>query len=119
MPNENQKPEENAGAGDQIQPEPLKEQDQQTGDKKPLQKKHLSKSQRFVDWYKDNKKKSVPLTILLLLLFLAVLPMSRYTAAGLVLKKDFSLQVFDTKTISPVSGATVSLGAVSTTTDAN
>lgn len=72
---------------------------------------------RFRAWYASDKKKSISLTFLLVVLLLAVIPWTRYASAGLVLKKDFSVQVTDSKTSSPVSGATVSIGSVSVETD--
>jgi hypothetical protein len=78
-----------------------------------------SRWRRLLAWYKRDKRKSIPLTIVVLLLVLAAVPWSRYHTAGLVLKKDFVLQVNDASTKTPVSGANVTLGLVSGTTDAN
>lgn len=72
---------------------------------------------RFKAWYKTDKKKSAPLTILALILLLVAIPWTRYYLVGLALKKDFYVQVTDSKTGSPVSGATVSIGSISAETD--
>jgi hypothetical protein len=72
---------------------------------------------RFLGWYKTNKKKSIPLTVLVLIAVFAALPMTRYEAAGVVLKKDLHLKVTDSTTGTPVSGADVSLGSAHAVTD--
>jgi hypothetical protein len=72
---------------------------------------------RFKDWYVGNKKLSIPLSVLALLLIILAIPMTRYSIAGLALKQNYVVQVSDSETKSPVSGATVSSGGVSSTTD--
>src|SRR4051812_4207270 len=81
------------------------------------QKSDTSHWQRFITWYKADKRKSIPLTVLLLLILLAGIPWSRYHAAGLALKKDMNLQIMDSSAHTPVSGATVSLGLANAITD--
>src|SRR4051794_32709420 len=76
-----------------------------------------SRWQHFLVWYKSNKKKSVPLTILVLVLLLAAVPWSRYHVAALAFKNDLSLQIIDATAGTPVSGADVSIGSVHTATD--
>src|SRR5579859_1066960 len=76
-----------------------------------------SRLNRWKNWYLDRKKWAIPLTILLLILVLAILPWTRYPIAGLALKKDFSLQVMDATSHRPVSQAQVSLGSNSAETD--
>ena len=75
--------------------------------------------QRFRGWYVGHKKWSIPLSILVLLLILLAVPLTRYNVAGLALKKDFTVLVNDSTTNTPVSGASVSAGSVSTLTDGN
>lgn len=92
--------------------------DHKSEDKAPDQKAVKPKRwHRFVGWYKNHKKKSIPLTILVLLTVLAAIPWTRYQLAGLVLNQNFSLKVVDSVTNSPVSGASVSAGNVSALTD--
>lgn len=79
----------------------------------------LSHLQRFKNWYKTDKAKSIPLTILVLILLIAAIPWTRYKAAGLVVKKNFSIVVLDADSHSPVSGAELSEGSLSTQTDGN
>ncbi len=79
----------------------------------------LSRWQRFRGWYMSRKKWSISLSILALVFLLLVVPATRYPLAGLVLKKDFTLQVTDQTTNTPVSGATVSSSGVSALTDGN
>ncbi len=73
--------------------------------------------QRFRGWYKGHKKISFPLTFLVLLLLLLAVPFTRYSLAGLVLKKNITVQVLDSTTLAPVSGADVRSGAASGQTD--
>src|SRR3989344_4814468 len=79
----------------------------------------LSRWQRFRGWYMASKKWSIPLSVLAILLLLLAIPTTRYPLAGLVLKKNFTLQVTDRTTNTPVSGATVSSGSTSVLTDGN
>lgn len=78
-----------------------------------------SRLQRFRRWYVEHKKWTIPASVLMLLLILAVVPWSRYQAAGLVVKKDFNIQILDSTSHSPVSEATVKAGSVSAQTDGN
>ncbi len=75
--------------------------------------------QRFRGWYLAHKELSIPLSILALLLLLLAIPATRYPLAGLTLKKNFSLQVTDQTTNTPISGATVSSGSISALSDGN
>ncbi len=75
-----------------------------------------SRLQRFRNWYVSHKKWSIPLSALVFLLLLLVVPFTRYPVAGLVLKKNFVVQVNDSTTNTPVSGATVSSGTLSVQT---
>ena len=78
-----------------------------------------SRWQRLRGWYLARKKLSIPISILAALLLLLTIPATRYPLAGLVLKKNFTLQVTDQTTLAPVSGATVSSGSISALTDGN
>jgi hypothetical protein len=73
---------------------------------------------RFCNWYGLHKK-WVILATLIIILFLAILPLSRYKAAGLIIKKDFTVEVLDSVSHKPVSNAIVSTGRLSTQTDGN
>ncbi len=74
---------------------------------------------RLKNWYLAHKLWSIPLSVLALVLILALVPWTRYHLGALALKKDFAVQVLDSKTNSPVSGATVFSGSASAETDAN
>ncbi len=90
---------------------------------KPAEKPNSSSSssrwQRFRGWYLAHKKWSIPLSVLTALLLLLAIPATRYPLAGLALKKDFTLQVTDQATNTPVSGANVSSGSTNVLTDGN
>lgn len=75
--------------------------------------------QRLRGWYTSHKKLSIPLSLLILFLLLMVLPFTRYSLAGIAVKKNFTLQVIDSTTSVPVSGATVSSGTAIAQTDGN
>jgi hypothetical protein len=76
-----------------------------------------SKLDRLKAWYTGNKKLSIPVTVLALVLILAAVPFSRYALAGTVMKKDFAVKVVDDTSTTPVSGATVSIGALKADTN--
>jgi hypothetical protein len=65
------------------------------------------------------KKLSIPITILLIGLILAVMPFTRYPIFGLFLSQDYSIKVIDSDNGQPVSNAKVSLGSSDGATDAN
>lgn len=83
------------------------------------QVKGLSHWQRFRTWYMAHKIWSIPLSVLAAFLLLLAIPQTRYPLAGLVLKKNFTLQVIDKTTSTPISGADVSSGSISVLTDGN
>jgi hypothetical protein len=70
------------------------------------------------NWYIERKKWSIAASVLLLLLVLAVIPWSRYHAAALVIKKDITVEIKDSKTHTPVSGATLAYAGQSISTNA-
>jgi hypothetical protein len=76
-----------------------------------------SRINRWKEWYLEEKKWTIPASVVLLVLLLAAIPFSRYHAAGLVLKKDYQIQVTDSVANTPVSGATVTLGSISAVTN--
>ena len=76
-----------------------------------------SKWQRFRRWYGSHKKWAIPATVLLILLIWAAIPWSRYQTAGLVVKKNITVEVLDSTSRTPVSDATVSSGAANAQTD--
>jgi len=66
------------------------------------------------------KKRWIVLIILLLaIIAAAAFPVSRYKAAGLVVKKDLQVQVLDSKSLTPVSKAEVVINGQTIQTDAN
>jgi len=90
---------------------------EQVSEKPAAPGSHWRHLHRFKAWYGSHKKWSIPATIIILLAILGAVPFTRYHAAGLVLKKDFTIQVTDSVANTPVSGATVSDGTISTTAD--
>ncbi len=62
-----------------------------------------SRLQRFKQWYVRNKKKTIPLTVAIVLGIIFGVPASRYAVLGLVLKKTYSVVVTDAKSNLPVS----------------
>lgn len=86
---------------------------------KPTKSENDSKAARFKRWYLANKKLSIPAAVLLLLLFLAAVPWTRYKTAAILYKKDFTLQLRDATAKTPISGANVAVGGTSGITDGN
>lgn len=78
-----------------------------------------SRWQRLRDWYISHKKWTIPATVVLILLIFAAVPWTRYKAAGIVVKKSFTVEIIDSTSRSPVSGATVKAGSASSQTDGN
>lgn len=70
-------------------------------------------------WIVEHKKVSIPIALLCLIIILAAIPWSRYQLAGLIIKKDFQIQVMDQTAGTPVSGAAVASGNVSGQTNGN
>ncbi len=80
---------------------------------------HQNPWHRFRSWYKSRKKISIPLGVLAVVFLLLLIPGTRYPIAGVVLKKNFIVQVTDQTTLAPVSGATVRSGNISVLSDGN
>ena len=76
-----------------------------------------SRIQRFKSWYGERKKWTIPASVLLFILLLAAIPPTRYAIAGMVVKRDLTVNVTDATAGTPVSGATVSFGSASAETD--
>lgn len=72
---------------------------------------------RLKRWYVTHKKISIPLSVLLFVLIIFAIPFTRFPLVGIFLKKDASFQIVDSTTNTPVSGATVTIGKISGTTD--
>jgi hypothetical protein len=76
-----------------------------------------NKFKRFFKAYWRKKKWTLPLTILVLLGIIFALPMTRYPLLALGLKRAYTVVVVDSKTNTPVTGARVTLGGTTVTTD--
>jgi hypothetical protein len=72
---------------------------------------------RIVAKMKANKKLSIPLGIVVLLLLLLAVPPTRYLLLGTFLKQDFKVFVLDETTKKPVTNATVTLAGISVKTN--
>jgi hypothetical protein len=90
---------------------------EETKSVKAIAIKNESRRYRFLNWYKTNKKKAIPITVIFVLALLAIVPWSRYRAAALVLSNDYSVQVLDSTTGTAISGADVALGSAHSVTD--
>ncbi len=102
--------------GDESPVEPIADHQSTTPKDRQTASDSGSRWSRFKHWYSTNKKLSIPLTILAIILLTLLIPQTRYTLPGLFYKKDFSVAVLDAETNKPVSGATVSVGSVSAET---
>lgn len=97
-----------------MQPEQKTDND----NKKAADLKQPGRLAKFKGWFINHKTQSIPLVVVIIILGLALVPWSRYHAAGLVMKNDFSLQISDATAHFPVSGATISVEGIMATTDA-
>ncbi len=79
--------------------------------------KKQNKIQRFFAGYWRHKKWTLPLTILVLIGIIFAVPATRYPVLALGLKRDFTVTVNDSKTHTPVSGATLTLDGHTLTTN--
>lgn len=64
--------------------------------------------QRLKTWYLSHKKKTVPVTVAVVLALIFGIPTTRYALLGLVLKKTYVVAVTDAKSHLPVSEVTLS-----------
>ena len=78
-----------------------------------------SRWQRLFHWYGSHKKWAIPGTVFLILLIWAGVPWTRYQTAGLVVKKNITIEVLDSTSRTPVSEATVNTGSANAQTDGN
>ncbi|MEJ0072887.1 MAG: hypothetical protein WDN27_02245 [Candidatus Saccharibacteria bacterium] len=103
--------------GDEV----LKAQDKEA-DKAVVMKEGFK--ERFRDffhgwWSNPRKRYSAIGALILLVLILLGIPYTRYNILGLALNASATVQAVDSKTGSPISGATVKLGGKTAQTDAN
>ncbi|MBX4191027.1 hypothetical protein KW794_02980 [Candidatus Saccharibacteria bacterium] len=70
-----------------------------TGFKKPKKNRPSlqSRIQGFKSWYGEHKKLAIPASVLLLLVLLALIPLTRYKIGGLFIKKDVTIYLVDDK----------------------
>lgn len=78
-----------------------------------------NKLKRLWNKYIEKKKATIPLTILLVVVVLMVVPFTRYKIVGVFYKKPLQVTIVDYKTGKPVSEATVIIPGVSTKTDSD
>lgn len=122
---EDEKPEEpTAPAEDVTEPEqPTSENsDDETendDDYEEVEDKGPGRLQKLKVWYVSHKKKTIPATVLLVLVLLFGIPLTRYTLLGLVLKKTYVVAVTDTKSHLPVSEVELQYRGKTVKTDAN
>jgi len=68
---------------------------------------------------KKRKALAIVVGLILILAILFAIPFTRYAVLGLVVKKDVTITIVDSKTKQPVSNASVQIGTVSKQTDKN
>lgn len=91
----------------------LGDSEEVTGDQPP---KTPGKFKRFFMGYWRKKKWTLPLTAVVLVGIIFALPLTRYPLLALGLKQTYTVEVFDSKTNTPVSGAKVTLDGQTATT---
>lgn len=78
----------------------------------------LPKIKQALAWFWHNRRKTLPASLLLAVIITASIPLSRYSVAGLVVRRDFKIAIIDHQTGVPVSDATVKLFDRTVQTDA-
>jgi hypothetical protein len=81
---------------------------------KPSFKERLAS---FKQWYVTNKKRSIPLTVVVLIILVMLLPWSRYKVLGLFIKQQFAVVVTDDQTNKPIASAQITLANHTAKTD--
>lgn len=124
MPEENEKiAEEPTPNPEDMEPEKSEQPPQEDKAEQAPEEEHkplpgkTSRLHRFKHWYGSHKKWSIPLTVVVLLLVLTAIPVTRYKAAGLVMKKGVQVYVIDSKTSQPISSALVEIDTIQAETD--
>ena len=106
---------------DDEESETIDQPDQTAGPsaKPPLEKKRSGSNPitRFFGGYWRRKWWTIPLTVLVIVGIIAAVPQSRYPILAQFMKRQFAITLTDSKTNTPVSGATATLDGMSATTD--
>ncbi len=89
----------------------------QNDDDKSKDKSKQGRIKKFWAKYKSNKKVAIPLTILVVVLILMIIPFTRYKILGLFVKRTVYMTVVDQQTGKPVSEVDVSVGGQSAKTN--
>lgn len=79
----------------------------------------LGRFGRLRNAYLQNKRFTIPATILTVVALLLLIPATRYPLLGLVVKKDFVVLVLDATSKKPITKAQVQIGSVVIQTDAS
>lgn len=72
---------------------------------------------KLLNWYKSHKNISIPITVIVFLGLILLVPFFRMPVLGLFIKKSVTLQVNDSVSNKPVSGADVKVGGFIGQTD--
>lgn len=108
-------------AEDDDESEPIDQSDPSVGTSgKPLPEKKKAGGNpiaRFFGGYWRRGWWTIPLTLLVIVGIVASVPQSRYPILAEFMKRSFAITLTDSKTNTPVSGATVSLDGMTATTD--
>lgn len=95
----------------------LGDQERVMGDNEPA--KQPGRFKRFFAGYWRRKKWTLPLTLLAIIAIIFAVPASRYPLLAFGMKRSFSVEIVDSKTGTPVSGASVTLDGKTTLTDSS
>lgn len=77
----------------------------------------VKQDKSFKHWIKTHKKTTIFLVLVLIIAVLAAVPWTRYKVAATFLRQNQTIQVLDSQTNQPVTGAFVFVGDRSKTTD--
>lgn len=103
---------------------PSLDEERQLGDTEQVMEdsgspKSPGKFKRFCRAFWRKKKWTIPFLLLVLIGVVFAVPYSRYPLLALVLKRSYIVSVVDSRTDTPVSGATITLDGYSATTDSS
>jgi hypothetical protein len=107
-------------ASEDIKPTEVTEAEKTDSEDKSKDKsneKHLN-IKGFFKWYWSWKKWLIPLTVLILILIILLIPFTRYGILGLFIKEPYTVTLTDSTTNTAISGAVIKSGNISAVTNA-
>ncbi len=89
----------------------------ETNKDKEHEKKKRFDIKRWLRTYWAKKKLTIPLTVLVIIAILFIIPPTRYDILGLYVKENYTISLNDSVTHTPISGASILIGSNKVTTN--